>query len=530
MNPHERQQAELLDRYQRRLTHDPSATPPSDLDPEIAAIARELARHRAPAPDAAFTSTLRRRLVQSQPREGVMTDHPDSRQTAAQPTPARRAAATRQAEPPAPRQSRRRPWSIFVTGANGLATAALVAVLIVASVFALRGPGNRGPAQGGASPTAAQASACEGTLAPLKYATPSDRPIPATPTGREGELYIACAFEQDLGLQRATAAGLVQMLNAEQTVGDFTLVIDRVYADANRFVVGYKLRANKPLANDHRVMLHPPALSDSTGRTYRPTNSSFMASGGGQDGSQSSVYSFDMSLLPPDVREETFRLTFEEMPIEDMGAFRNQPVPTPITVYNAEGTPISQVVPARAQRPERVGAAGPFEFTLTLPITPSRIAELDQTLSVPVTATYSRAVGDGEAPGQRCAVCPAAPAEGIAITLERVVVTPSEARVFLRFTPPDIQKHGRWQVRGVGIEDSNSPPMQVPTGQIESRRDQSDSYVITFANPLYDKPAGEWTLNVRELYAYIFHEPTNPSAQRTIVRLNGDWTFRFTMP
>lgn len=76
MTAPERRQADLLDHYRRRLARDPAAAAPPDLDPAIAAVARALARQRAPAPDAAFTAALRQRLFDHQRQETTMARQP----------------------------------------------------------------------------------------------------------------------------------------------------------------------------------------------------------------------------------------------------------------------------------------------------------------------------------------------------------------------------------------------------------------------------------------------------------------------
>lgn len=63
MSNREQQPAELLDQYWEALRSDVAATPPDELDPEIAIIVKRLERHlRPPDPDDAFAGQLRRRL------------------------------------------------------------------------------------------------------------------------------------------------------------------------------------------------------------------------------------------------------------------------------------------------------------------------------------------------------------------------------------------------------------------------------------------------------------------------------------
>ncbi len=266
MSAGDREQAELLDAYRVMLARDPAAATPGGLEPEVAAVAKVLARHYAPAPDAAFAAALRRRLLagasQGQGKEATMTHRQD---------PTSRIGANDRPpsdvrDLPTPRADRR-PSSVILTGANALASAAVIAVLVLALVLVLRGPGRS--ADPAAAPTQqAASSVCPPSLLPATPATPPNRPIPATPTGREASLFVACAFERDPGLRRAEEVGLVQHPNASQTVNGFTLTVQRFYADANRIVVGYTIAAADWIADDHRLDPAQATLTDSAGRTY----------------------------------------------------------------------------------------------------------------------------------------------------------------------------------------------------------------------------------------------------------------------
>ncbi|MDP9375867.1 MAG: hypothetical protein M3Q65_26135 [Chloroflexota bacterium] len=113
-------------------------------------------------------------------------------------------------------------------------------------------------------------------------------------------------------------------------------------------------------------------------------------------------------------------------------------------------------------------------------------------------------------------------------------MTPSETRVYLRFTAPYAGPGGgRWEVRDIGIADPVSKPAQ-DIRELEGgrgQRDRNGGYVVGFSNPLYDKPAGEWTLNIGELFTVLPPDPNDRSGRGgVIVRLNGQWTYRFTMP
>lgn len=530
----EREQAELLDTYRDALAHDPATPPPAGLDAAVAAVARVLVRECAPAPDAAFTTALRRHLVAESEATTTRARRPDPAPFAPDDLPSPAAAARPAPSPMRARPStRRRPWAAVRAVANGLAVALLVATLVGALVLIMRGPavGRGGTASSPTHPE--RPSSCTEALLPQQPATPPNRVIPATPTGREAALYVPCAFEREASLRRADAAGLVQHLAATQTVGGFTLTVQRFYADGNRIVIGYTIAAADWITDDHRLGFGEVTLTDSAGRAYGPnTNVRGGYSGfGGPERLNAAVLSFDGSLLPPDVREETFRLRVGALSITSISGQHRQPPPPTTAIDNDQSTPvgqqgIAQPVPAAAP----VGTAGPWDVSITAPVVPARIAEVDQTVAAAVVAHYSQ--GDPEMPVPPCAACPTAPVEAIPLTLERVRVTPSETRVYLRVAAPTLgPRGGQWEVRGIGIEDPDSKPAQDFQELEGTRRLPDGRQVVSFSNPLYDKPAGEWTLTIGELFTVVPPDPADRSGRGgVIVRLTGQWTYHFTMP
>jgi hypothetical protein len=343
--------------------------------------------------------------------------------------------------------------------------------------------------------------------------------INATPTGREAEMYIPCVFEQDDGLRQVEDAGLIQRPDVSQTVNGYTLTIERVYVEPSRMVLGYTVRTPEGFGADADLYGSTLTVTDSAGRTYGPSARPPGGYGGtGPRGERffSTVTTVDMSGLPADTRQETFTLTFTEIPVRDFGAARTGLTAVPVTGAVAQPAP----------QPRQVGTAGPWVLSLTLPVTPARVAEVNQTRTSPVTASYQQ----DETALVECARCPQAPAEGIAIHVDRVVVTPSEARVTLRFSPPGGGAGTRWEVRDIAIVDPRSRPEQNTLNRwVGQPAPGGDVYTISFSNPLYEKPAGEWTLTVGELFTVL---PPAPGDMRggIVVRLTGHWEFQFVMP
>jgi hypothetical protein len=150
---------------------------------------------------------------------------------------------------------------------------------------------------------------------------------------------------------------------------------------------------------------------------------------------------------------------------------------------------------------------GPFSFSFTVPVEPGRVAELGQTVE----------------------------ASGVEVTLERVVVTPTGARVLLRGAGPSASVTLSVDGESYELYQSGAVPLNWEA-------DSSWDY-ITEAQLLDER--GEWTLTVKELVAR--YEPNGSSSTLGIwstpgsseleldqaskqERIQGPWTFKFTVP
>jgi len=160
-------------------------------------------------------------------------------------------------------------------------------------------------------------------------------------------------------------------------------------------------------------------------------------------------------------------------------------------------SPTSASSPAEPQEPMVVelepmpqGAiVGTFTFDFSAPFIAARVAEVNQTIE----------------------------AAGVAVRLERVVVTPSETRTYLRFDSPG------------GAETCWTPIATLKAPGDRKTQDyfayavnaEPPVYPYGFLAPLYDR-RGEWTLAVTELVGTDLSQ--QPSEQ---IRLTGPWVFRF---
>jgi hypothetical protein len=351
----DRRQAELLAQYQQALSQDPIVSAPEDLDPQIAALARQLAALPTSAqPTSEFVSTLETRLAL------VPVPTPTAAQSF---TPGELGQRSYKLSRRGGQEPGRQRWSRIGSAARVaasivvlLAVAALLIMLLPAqnttgimpdrSTTGAAGVNSRTPTQRIGMNTAA--TSCVGTLAPQQPATPPARPIPATPTGSEATLYIPCAFERDPGLARAEQLGLVQHPNLTQLGPGGTVTVERFYADTNRIVVAYTIRRTTDAAPGIPSPAIRPTLSDIDGRVYPLTSlggfGAFTSIENDQQVSRS-VISFEATPLPPDAQQISFRLTFNEAQIVNL----------PVTP----------------------GTFGPWIIDLTMPIVPSRPAKID---------------------------------------------------------------------------------------------------------------------------------------------------------
>ena len=296
-------------------------------------------------------------------------------------------------------------------------------------------------------------------------------------------------FQQEPGLQHVEQADLVQELNLSQTVNGVTFTLERAYADANRIAVGYSVKD----PDGQRYHTDPLTLTDADGTVF-PGTTGFGAAGSSAifgvelpPGEEADLLCFDAAAVEGAPAELDLRLVVEVrelvLPTDTQG-----PSASPTGAPAEPGEPIAVEL-----EPMPPGdTVGTFTFDFSVPFIPGRVAEVDQTVE----------------------------AAGVAVRLERVVVTPSETRAYLRFDPPG-EVETRWTpialLKAPGDEKSQSyfaysvnadPPV----------------YACGFLAPLYDR-RGEWTLTLTELVGTDLSQI--PSKQ---IRLAGPWVFRFRVP
>ncbi len=264
-----------------------------------------------------------------------------------------------------------------------------------------------------------------------------------------------------------------------QTVCGYTLTIRRLYADVNRVAVGYTF-AGPPDRHFSSVGLYTPTtLADAHG----PVGQEMTGFGDPIVGGVSNnVAVFDASAVATTTAPLVARLTIPTLHLY---------AATPLTAPQVcEHVGVRGPDPAhREAQSYPLTVTGPFTFDITAPVTTSvRTAEINQT----VTSSH-----------------------GTAVTLERVVVTPSEARVYVQGPPQNEIAGGEsiaptLYVGGKEIDSSIGMPLD------GARR--ADSFGNWGVN-LYQYH-GEWTLKVL----------TDPVVRNYSRSWTDAVTFHFTLP
>ena len=299
---------------------------------------------------------------------------------------------------------------------------------------------------------------------------------------------VSRLFQQEAGLRHIEQANLVQELNLGQTIDGVTVTLERAYADANRIVVGYTIKG----PNGQRYDAHHLTLTDAAGTVFSGTIG-FGVTGQSDilqvslpPGEGADVICFDAAPVEGVPTELDLRLVIEAVEALPLDAFEPPP-----TSDSPPAEPPMVVVLEPLPTPEEEAIVGPFTFDFSVPFIPGRVAEVNQTVE----------------------------AAGVAVRLERVVVTPSETRAYLRFDSP-----GGAETRWTPIALLKAPGDEESQNYFTYSADDSPIHRYGFLAPLYDR-RGEWNLTVTELVGTDLTQ--QPSED---IRLAGPWVFRFRVP
>jgi len=206
--------------------------------------------------------------------------------------------------------------------------------------------------------------------------------------------------QQALGLlSGGTDPRYVVSFDQSRTACGFTVTLKTAYADANRLVIGYEVRT-PPTRAFGVVGVQAPVATDAHGTRLEPMNGSADSSdiahmtGATRGNAQEFDTSGVLNGTPLRVHLVAPALSGEELVTGAAPAAPPCETDGPVTTRGANK-------PTRA-----VTVAGPFVFDVTVPLSPK------------VRATAPHVSGTS--------------ARGTTVTLERVVVTPTEARLYMR--------------------------------------------------------------------------------------------------
>lgn len=320
--------------------------------------------------------------------------------------------------------------------------------------------------------------------------------------------------------------GLVQKIDLSQTLNGYTVTLVWAYTDGNRAVVFYSFDKPKD-SRGWNILPEMDSLATHDGKELQWLGASIR---GELDKVEGIVESFDTTGLAGTPSTLDLRLT----------------------VNLAARKPISQTPeadPVEESRPEPV--AGPFTFEFSVPFTPARVVEVDQSVE-----TSSVVITDTERPLPLRKGTPGPwenknlPRETVSttLTLERVRIAPSQTVAFFRFDSVPNERNERtdeetfhlseWfitavlEVEGTTYKDTSfSRHTDMFRLALEERGTCNWDYF------LYDK-SGEWTITVERLRGLL--RGPDPSKEQSATErfrittahlyVNGPWVFRFQVP
>lgn len=282
---------------------------------------------------------------------------------------------------------------------------------------------------------------------------------------------IRQVFDPNPGLTQVMQNPLLyQDVNASQTVDGFTLTVTKAYADANKVIIGYSVIDN---SDPQTQVAYQPKLTAKESMTFHARIFGISQAG------EVLFTSFDaLSVLTGNPGQLHLHLEVDGW----------QPLPDP-SVTPPPGQPTPKPAVALPQ---------PLSVDFSVPFHPGRVVNLHQAVTV----------------------------NGKTLILERVVVTPSETRAYLRGNGYPLALDsiptltvGSWNSSQLGSSQQHNEAVAVwPT---DDQFPTNAMIAVNFETSLMDKH-GAWTLVVPGLL--------NPPYDEQSAGLQGPWTFHFVVP
>jgi hypothetical protein len=319
----------------------------------------------------------------------------------------------------------------------------------------------------------------------------------------------------DLGLQPG------KELDLSQTINGYTIHLQSAYADANRVVIGYTISGPEGQAQYNFYGTNNSSVITTASGTVLPWYYGGEAAWDMTDqrATQAMIMMFDAAALTDPPAELNLRL--------DIGEIHVYTKDTPIVAASAE-----ELKPAHF-------VSGPFSFEFTVPFSGGQIFEVNQTVTVEtpqVTAVRPLESGDFE-------TIQTVAATSIPVTLQRVVIAPSETRAYFRFPAAEGVVAEDWTAfatfsgNGWTSDDFSTilPSWTRPDewggdgpNTMSGRTTPDGQYVLTFGVPLHEKH-GEWMISIPEIFGadQLTKQPDGSTGTK---RIEGPWEFKFVVP
>ncbi len=290
----------------------------------------------------------------------------------------------------------------------------------------------------------------------------------------------------DPALEEADLAGLGRALELKQTKMGSTVTLHWAYADANRIAIAFEIEGVDGRRYDFRDL----TLTDSDGNAFRGMVG--MGVRGESDivdvvlppGVSGYIYSFDASPVSgtPETLDLQLSLSLEafELPEEAQAT---------VTVREGEDGDVTIVEFEPVQEGDQE-VVGPFVFDFTVPYVRGRVIEAQTTVVL----------------------------DGIPVTLEKVVVAPSEIAAVICIDGPDQAEYDEWlPISAVAVAGERREAMAGSHTWVDDRCTRSHYW-----DPL-PQDASRWTLTVTEVVGFQRSGPGQ-------LRIEGPWIFEFEAP
>jgi hypothetical protein len=289
----------------------------------------------------------------------------------------------------------------------------------------------------------------------------------------------------------------LQHEHISQSVDGYTVTLWRAYADANRIILVSTV-TTPATGVRHSVDLVQPVLTDSEGDVLPGGRFGFRSAV--EADTQVYVHEYDATDLR--VQSDTIRLRWRiaALQVTQVTGESVQPERPWDRLQGLDHTlahlrpPTTTIAQAQLDTRPKQTIAGPFTFAVTLPFLPAHVATPNQTVT----------------------------AQGIPITLQQVVVTPSEIRVTVRIPAVHGLPAKDWYPT-IRVAVGNWNSMQPPRGGEGGAAAADGAYHYSFTN-VPAQAAGQWTLTVDAIDHYVLQQA--PVQER----IAGSWVFHFSVP